>query len=543
MDLQSTKNINLLLGAIIGIALISFLFFYGLQDQKDPLWEELNLIFEENHQTLAQSADSLQITFDHFHKEMATDHEALSLLSKPFLPDMEFQKFQHYFNLVRKKKFTIFSGVTGSGTSTLTEKLASFIAIEPDRIMGIVCAPQFDLEYNKKYIGVQKGKHFEKGDLLRFFDRSLENPTENFVVIIDNFDKINPETFFGPELWRKLDNRDQELKMGDQIITIPDNLYVFSVTHSGVGSKIELNNEHFKRLGGQHFIQPNHKELSLYLFGKKEACHSNPNDKNCTALLDTSYLKGFLYFFIKSNKMIEKKYSRGHTLGQWGNIRKAYKNKDFVEIQRIFINHVNAFKNQEALRDKDFAAIHHTIQTDGFLKNSNFISRQLKVLEEKGFLTEFVVGLSFLVITALFSFIFFKRRQKYIRSHIQAIHQLVDQYDQGKLDYDVVTQNIEVVKKEVDLLIVDNKLNYNEATFFYTFIEDRLRRIEAARNVGQNFKALMDSFLEDQVLSEQEYKKLLNYLDTIKHKISNEDYQGFRKEVNLVYRKYREKRF
>ena len=524
---------------LLGIGLLALFLHFGFQNQKDPLWEKLDTFFQEDIKTLAKSEDSLQLLFDQFHGTPPLQTKAIDLLAQPFLPDMTFEKFRQHFELLKNQQFIIFSGVTGSGTSTLTERLAQYIAIDRKRILEINCAPQFDLEYNKKYIGQFDNRRLQKGELLQFFDQCMAAPKDKFVVIIDNFDKINPETFFGPDIWKKLDDKSQELVMGETVIQIPENLYVISVTHAGVGSKIELNNEHFKRLGGQYFIRPNVTELLLYLRSKRAECKSSDQSPGCSLLLDDQHLKSFIYFFLKTNELIENRFSNGHTLGQWSNIRKAYKDREFAEAQKIFLNHVNAFKNKTPLRERDFHPIFYTIQTDGYLKNSNFIKRQIQFLEEKGFLTEFIVGLSFLLITALVSFFFFRRRQKVIRTYIQAVHQLVDRYDQGKMDYDAINQQIKNIKKEVDELIMNNQLNYNEATFFYTFIKDRTHRIELAHNVGLNFRELMNSFLDDGVLSEKEHQKLLQYLESIRTKISQEDYEGFRQEVNLTYRRYR----
>ena len=112
---------------------------WGLQNQKDPLWEELDQIWSKKFITLAQSADSLQLLFNDFHGVKRQDSSALEMIAQPFIPQMEYAKFQYYFEKLREHKFVIFSGVTGSGTSTLTSRLAQFVAVDPSHIMEINC--------------------------------------------------------------------------------------------------------------------------------------------------------------------------------------------------------------------------------------------------------------------------------------------------------------------------------------------------------------------------------------------------------------------
>lgn len=547
MELKNIKG-KITLGTIF-IILIGLFLVWGLQDEQDPFWVELDKYLEADFQTLDKNIVELQNLYENFQNHpIQNDSLAFQLVSTPFLPSIEFDKFKAYFDLLTTKKKLLISSVSGSGTTTITNRLAKLIATHPEEnILTILCAPAFDLEYHKKYIGEVVDGQFKQGILVDFFDKCEAHPNKKFVLLIDNFDKINPETFFGPELWEELDHKNTSAVIGDKTIHIPDNFYMIAIIHAGASAKIELTNEHFKRLGGQaHFFEPEYKELIVYLrqrlAEKKEELALQPSEElrnEVEQLSDTSNIKNLIYFFKTANELIQKKYSAGHTLGQWSNIRKQYHEEEFEGLDDIFRSHVNALKPNITMRQKDFDPIFYSIKNDGALRGTNFINTQLQVMEEKGFLTEFVVGLSFLVITGLFSLFFFKRRQNQLRNYTSKVYDLMDSYERQEINYETVSMQINSIKKEVDGLVMDNQLNYQEATFFYTFIQDKISRIEVTKNVSENFLHLMEMFLDDGVLSKKEYKKLERFLESIKSKITEEDYLRFKAEMDRMFRLYR----
>jgi hypothetical protein len=62
--------------------------------------------------------------------------------------------------------------------------------------------------------------------------------------------------------------------------------------------------------------------------------------------------------------------------------------------------------------------------------------------------------------------------------------------------------------------------------------------METARDMNQSFLQLLDVFLEDNYLSDSEYQKLSQFLDTIRAKISAEQYRTYKEEIERVYRVY-----
>ncbi|HNG89238.1 MAG TPA: hypothetical protein PK858_03505, partial [Saprospiraceae bacterium] len=59
--------------------------------------------------------------------------------------------------------------------------------------------------------------------------------------------------------------------------------------------------------------------------------------------------------------------------------------------------------------------------------------------------------------------------------------------------------------------------------------------IEFARNVSENFLELFNAFMEDYVLTESEYLKLRQFLQSIRHKIPSEVYEQFHQKVERTY--------
>ncbi len=464
---------------------------------------------------------------------------------------MEFSKLRKNFLHLKNNKFVVFSGVTGVGGTTLTESIGRLFAPNDNHRMELFCAPQFDLRLHDEYIGQRINGQFRKGKLLKFWDRCITQPDEPFLLFIDDFDKINPETFFGPEIWRKLYDRDYEVIRDGNEIIIPDNFYMIMSIHSGQGSRIELNDEHFKRLGGKVDILPNTKELIIYLQREKlklgEALAQMRGDsedgeevENRLAVLkNKGYVKRHVYFFQKMNELIEKKFSKDLQLGQRGIIKDLYQPEDFDEAVSLFMNHVNALSSGKDLTRRDVKPILYTIRTNGKLRGSNTIATQMNYLEERGFLTEFFVGLSFLFLTAIFSWYLFRQKLKYTDRYTQRVYDITKAYKDGDKTYNDVRQEFHDIENEVDKLVLKRDISYTEAVFFYNFIEHRNRRIEQERSIDENFMVLVNSFLEDGQLEKKERDRLIQYLENIKYKMTTDEYGDYKRKIQELYKKYR----
>jgi hypothetical protein len=543
------------------------LLFWGFRNEKDPLWTDLDSRLTKPFFTLNNSVDKLQSLYNQFQGVVAPDDSAaFKLMAKPFLPTMEFSKLEEYFTLFKEERHhAIFSAVTGSGNTTLVDRIGSLIASKPENKMTILCAPQFDLEYNKKYIGYFQEDKYVKGELLKYWDKCLTHPKEKFVCILDNIDKINPETFFGPNLWRNLDDPKMKVILGTDTIVMPPNFYMLSITQTGVGQKIELTNEHLKRLGGMLSLPIHPNELILGFRDKKKEVQKDITKKQAqlqkepqsealqkdlaklttqlAALNDTPHLKKLIYFFIKTNEMIENNYSYGHQIGQWSDIRKNFMPKDFDVVKEIFMNHVNAYRPAKDLKKEDFDNILYSINNSGSIPNSSPIWRSASTLADLGFASELGVAGFFALISGVFGWFYLRRRKEYIRDFTQRIYILMDDFDHQRRSYDEMVTQLTQTKKEFDELVLAQKINYNEAVFFYSFLNDKTQVIEIAREMNGSFLKLVDVFLEDDHLSESEYAKLTHFLESIRHRIAAPQYLKYKEDIEQLYQKYGEKNY
>jgi hypothetical protein len=325
-----------------------------------------------------------------------------------------------------------------------------------------------------------------------------------------------------------------------------------------------MNDEHFKRIGKQIVLPPNAHELILYLKDKKKEIISGlkkydntplpigtpteqlENDKKAyeklkeqqMALSDTSNLKRMVYFFIKTNELIENKYAGGYQLGQWGELRKQYKPVDFETLQNIFINHILSFKNIGDIKKEDFKDILFTIDTNGEIYHSSPVWKWGNTLADLGFASELGVAGSFALISGLVGWLYFRKRKRHIAEFTDRVYELMRDFNKNKMDYDEIVGKLTAIKHEFDALVLNQKINYDEAGFFYGFLEDKTRTLEIAREMNESFLKLVDAFLEDKILTESEYQKLNQFLESIKHKISAAQYLLYKEEIDKIYKKY-----
>ena len=113
---------------------------------------------------LEDAVDSIQLLFNELHPHEPAlhrfDSSAFHLISQPYLPVIEWEKFDSFCRTVERKRFIVLSGVTSTGATNLAVCAARLLAGQPQNLMQISCAPQFDLEYHRKYIGRE-----EKGEV------------------------------------------------------------------------------------------------------------------------------------------------------------------------------------------------------------------------------------------------------------------------------------------------------------------------------------------------------------------------------------------
>ncbi|MGI9159146.1 MAG: hypothetical protein ACR2K1_05270, partial [Saprospiraceae bacterium] len=302
---------------LLALAAVALLWF-GRRNRPDPLWYETANLLRARPALLYEQPDSLQRLFCSLHGAAYRpgDSSAWQFVAYPHFSTIEWSAFSDLAQTAINQRFIVVASVTGAGATKYSRHLGRLLAGRPDRLLEIDCAPQFDLEYHKKYIGYEEEAQFHPGALLEFWDRCRREPRARFVVVIDNFDKINPETFFGPALWEALGSRRDSFQLGNRSLTIPENFHLISVVHHGPGALTQFNQEHYKRLGRQYVLEPNLRELRRWLEDQKNDFAGKENravedDKYLVALQDTAQLHRYLYFFAKTNQLIEQRYGAG----------------------------------------------------------------------------------------------------------------------------------------------------------------------------------------------------------------------------------------
>ncbi len=506
----------------------------GLRDRPDPVWTAAGVLANQRFALLQDVPDSLQQLYCAWRRipYQPGDSTALHLVSTPSLSRIEWTTFRDLFHEAMQRKNIVVSGVTGVGATKQTKHLARLLTGRPENVLLIECAPEFDLDFHKKYIGYEENEAFVPGLLLQFWEHCRQYPEQHFVVLIDNFDKINPETFFGPALWEGLSGSGEPVELGGNNVSVPENCRLLSVTHHGPGSLVEFNGEHFKRLGRPYILQPNARELVEYL---RRKWSNSPDSVRAAAVADTAQMQAFLFYFLKTNEMLVERYGSGYELGQGSGVRDFFLDHERTELKRTFLDHINALRRARQFSEKDFRSLDYTVRTGGLAQNSSFLDRQVQLLHDTGYFVEITMVGTTALLTFLIGWLVFRRREQLIRFYGEQAQEVYTGFENQIISADMAARRLEEIKNEVDQLVMRRRLNYTEGLYFLAFIEDKVKRIEFARNVSQNFLELFNTFMEDNVLNENEYTKLLQFLQSIRHKIPPETYEQFRQKVEDAY--------
>lgn len=525
------------------MAALAFLLWLGCRNQPDPQWIESGRLLRTPSVLIADVPDSLQLLYTQIHQQpfISGDTTALHLVSLPSLSNIEWTAFQKMTRAVAgaDKRRIVISGVTGTGATKQAKRAANLLAGDYNRVLQIDCAPQFDLEYHKKYIGAENEKgQFVPGELLQLWEQCQRQPERTFAAVIDNFDKINPETFWGPAFWEALSSKNPTAEIGGKTYVFPKNFYLISVTHLGPGSQIEFNEEHFKRLGKQYILAPNPLELLAVMRLMQQKKDLNP--LQAKAVRDVSETRRFLFYFLKINELLRTRYSEGHQMGQGTGLRELFCDADRTELKQTVLNHLNALQPDEPLEMKDFEGMDETIAHDGLEPHTSFMARQIQVLHDTGYFVEITMVATTALLTALVGWWVFRRREQLIRLYGEQAREVYDSFERQMTSAETAARRLEEIKNEVDGLVLKRKLGYTEGLYFLAFIEDKVKRIEFARNVSENFLELFNAFMEDNVLTESEYLKLRQFLQTIRHKIPADSYESFNRKVEDAYTEHTE---
>lgn len=509
----------------IFLPILALLIWGGIklsENSFDPLWTDLdNLIRNEKFYYLEDKRTELDSLFLSIQKDSAYyGIDAFDLIANPFPLTMDYNKFENAVNFLHQNKRMLVLGVTGSGRSSLLDRLAKFFAVDDEHIITLYCVPQLEVEYHKQWVGYTDNGVFYKGKLLEFFEAANKDTNHNFVMIIDDIDLIYPNTFFGAEIWNELENAEynNEIEGYDIPITIPENFYLISTTKTGQGNVVKFNDEHYRRLSpnGVFEVYPDSVEFLLYLKRKFEF---EPDD------IKVEHVRKILYSFIRINNRISDNVGKGYMLGQWSTIRKSINPEEFSDFTNKFVMHINALNPDIAFSEKDIADIVFSSTNNGELPRTNFYAKTYDFFYDSGIFSEASVAIIFLLVSSIFGYLLFLKRKHLIRDYVVKVYKFSEDFENGKIEFDDAMQYISDTRKEIDNLAMKRKINYTESLFIYNLMNERSKMITASKNTEDIYNKMFETFMQDQSISTKEYNKLKDLIEKSRNKISDKYYQ------------------
>lgn len=539
----------------VGILVLFYLINFLSENKVDPFWNKLDTILICNGITegydkqiikasekkadlykimvFENNPDSLEKRYNEFHSNNRKVLQIIPYISEPFIPTWNLNKINLIYDTLAKSKKFIINGVTGSGKSTLVNNAAKLIAGNPDRIFKLQCVQKMEIEYHKRWIGEYENDDFIPGKLLKIFDLAEKNPENNYVLILDDLDKIPPATFFGSEIWTELNNEDETtfIEGYDKEINFPDNFYLISVTHQSASSVYYFSDEQKRRLGFFYDLQPNYEELMLYSRSKIEKYE-----------LSTSHIKKLIYTFVKINAFIysENIYGPGLTLGQWSTLRKNIKPEEFNEFIKIFLDHINSFNPDRKLLISDVNHIFKTIKNNGKIPNSNLFYKGYEKLLETGVFAELTVAVLFAVFSGLYGWFFIFKKRFLIKKIQEKLFEISKDYTSKGGNYEDTLNKMLEIKKEISDLVQSKQIKHDEAVYLMLYIEDQIKKIDKLHSVNDTTKEFQEQFSEimtDGKIDDNEYKLILSFLSSLKPTLDKDIYYELLNEINYLYKK------
>ncbi|MFC4312998.1 McrB family protein [Steroidobacter flavus] len=178
---------------------------------------------------------------------------------------------QGWLTRLQRKKHLVFQGPPGTGKTFIAKRLAKLLAAESAGLVDIV---QFHPSYSyedfvqgirAQLVAGSVTYELQDGRFLKFCTAARKQPTQTFVLIIDEMNRGNLSRIFG-ELLYLLEYRDQsiELSQGGKPFSIPSNVFLIGTMNTADRS-IALVDHAIRRRFSFVFLGPDYEVLQKHL--------------------------------------------------------------------------------------------------------------------------------------------------------------------------------------------------------------------------------------------------------------------------------------
>lgn len=176
-----------------------------------------------------------------------TDEEGIEGVAEPSKPSLD-ELAEHLLfgpeylhridRLLRSKRQVIFHGPPGTGKTYVAQELAKHYATAPDAVTVVQFHPSYAYEdfvegFRPKLFETRPGFDLKPGPLKLIARRAVQNPQEQFILLIDEINRGNLAKIFG-ELYFLLEYRDQEIRLqySDEPFSLPKNLWIIATMNT-----------------------------------------------------------------------------------------------------------------------------------------------------------------------------------------------------------------------------------------------------------------------------------------------------------------------
>lgn len=186
---------------------------------------------------------------------------------------LSLEVFSRYIKVFKHKKAMIFQGAPGTGKSYLAGIFANIITnFQTSNIEWIQFHPSYSFEEFVEGLRFSSDKAMviHDGILKTLCRKALEDPENNFVLIIDEINRGNMASIMG-ELMFLMENRGQSIKLlySNDIFSIPSNLYFLGTMNTSDRS-LALVDHALRRRFDFITLEPNFEAVYKYQEEKDE---------------------------------------------------------------------------------------------------------------------------------------------------------------------------------------------------------------------------------------------------------------------------------